>query len=69
MADRVDLYDALVDRSSLGEAAVKRLRAKTPSDLADRIVALAASPRGFSEARDIRVAVTTTRLPGKRDDR
>jgi hypothetical protein len=68
MADR-DPYDRLVDRSSLGEPAVKRLRAKTPAELADRIVALTATPRGVTTSRDIRVAVTTTRRPGKRDGR
>lgn len=66
MADRETFYDALVERSSLGEEAVKRLRAKTPPELTKRIVALASASRGFSEASDIGVTVTTTRRPGKR---
>jgi hypothetical protein len=69
MASRKAFYDALVERSSLGEEAVKRLRAKTPPELTKKIVALASAPRGISVPSDIGVTVTTTRRPGKRDDR
>jgi hypothetical protein len=52
------VVDALIERSSLGEPAVKQLRARTPPELARKIVALSQMARGVSGRGDIGVIKT-----------
>lgn len=54
----VAVVDALIERSSLGEPAVKKLRARTPPELARKIVALSQMARGVSGCGDIGVIKT-----------
>jgi hypothetical protein len=62
----VDVVDALIERSSLGEAGVKKLRARTSPERAQQIVLLSVSLRGVSGRGDIGVFVTTTSGSGDR---
>lgn len=55
----VAVVDALIERSSLGEPTVKKLRARTPPELARKIVMLSQMARGVPGRNDIRVIVTT----------
>jgi hypothetical protein len=52
------VVDALIERSSLGEPAVKKLRARTPPELARQIVVLSQMGRGVSGRGDIGVIKT-----------
>jgi hypothetical protein len=51
------VVDALIERSSLGEPSVKKLRARTPPELARKIVVLSQMARGVSGRGDIGVII------------
>jgi hypothetical protein len=61
------LVDVLIDRSSLGEPAVKKLRARTPPELARQIVERSHSARGVSGGGDIGVFIKTPPARGPKE--